>query len=251
MPKRKTKKRPGLKVQSVPVADLHLDPENARLHDEANLAAIRASIKQFGQVEPLVVQLSSGRIIGGNGRFKVLVDELGATAVDVVYLDIDDAKAKALGLALNRTAELAAWDEGQLANILDQLDTDAEDLLGAVGFGEEELRRILSTMDAELDAVTKPELADSDEGPDRPKAPADGNWFYAEFYGDDERFERLRGYFTKEAMLTGHEIAPAVFEEMVELWASKNAKRDSKSSGKKRSAKPATAAPQPAASGAR
>ncbi len=47
----------GLEIRRVPLASLHTDPANARAHDEANLEAIRASLKRFGQAEALVVQV--------------------------------------------------------------------------------------------------------------------------------------------------------------------------------------------------
>src|SRR5882724_7378119 len=59
-------------TRRVKLSDLHTDPANARRHDARNLAAIADSIKTFGQVEPLVVQKSTGKVIGGNGRLEVL-----------------------------------------------------------------------------------------------------------------------------------------------------------------------------------
>ncbi len=58
----------GLAIQRVPLDALHLDPANARVHDDVNLDAIKASLTRFGQAEPLVVHKSTGRVIGGNGH---------------------------------------------------------------------------------------------------------------------------------------------------------------------------------------
>ena len=60
-----------LKIQRVDLDSLKLDPNNAREHGEENLEAIAASLKQFGQVEPLVVQKRSRQVIGGNGRLAI------------------------------------------------------------------------------------------------------------------------------------------------------------------------------------
>src|SRR5436189_5932598 len=117
-------------TRRVKIADLHADPANARRHDERNLAAIADSIRTFGQVEPLVVQKSTGKVIGGNGRLEVLRKQ-GATECDVVEVDVNDTQAAALGIALNRTAELAEWDDESLAAILKSLPDDA---LAATGF---------------------------------------------------------------------------------------------------------------------
>jgi len=47
---------------------LQEDPDNARKHSHANLAAIRKSLENFGQVQTLCVRAGTGIVIGGNGR---------------------------------------------------------------------------------------------------------------------------------------------------------------------------------------
>lgn len=111
----------------VSLSELHEDPANARLHPENNLADIRASLKEFGQVEPLVVQKSSGKVIGGNGRLKVM-RELGWTECDVAYVDMDSMKATALGIALNRAGERAEWDKDVLETLLHEIQASEEEL---------------------------------------------------------------------------------------------------------------------------
>jgi len=124
------------------LADLHHDPANVRKHDDRNLSAIEASLKTFGQVEPLVVQAGTGKVIGGNGRLEVL-RRSGATEADVVELDIDDTKAAALAIALNRTAELATWDEEALTKMLESLPDDLQD---TTGFSESDIDRMIQEM---------------------------------------------------------------------------------------------------------
>ncbi len=119
-----------LNIQRVPLDSLHLDPSNAREHGPENLEAIVASLKRFGQAEPLVVQKSTRRVIGGNGRL-VAMKKLGWTDCDVVEIDVDDLTATALAIALNRTSDLAGWDEETLAKLLQEL--RAEDALDGVG----------------------------------------------------------------------------------------------------------------------
>ncbi len=52
-------------AKRVALDTLHQDPANARAHSPENLASIEASLRRFGQAEPLVVQASTGRVIGG------------------------------------------------------------------------------------------------------------------------------------------------------------------------------------------
>jgi hypothetical protein len=112
-----------LSIERVPLTELVEDPENYRIHPEDNLATIRHSLKTFGQVEPLVVQKGTNRIIGGNGRLRAM-RELGWPEVDVVRVDVSEEQAKLLGVTLNRTAELAEWDTGRLLKYLDGLDEE-------------------------------------------------------------------------------------------------------------------------------
>lgn len=107
-------------VEMVDIESLIPDPDNARKHDDKNLSAIRSSIKQFDVVESLVVRRKDNVVIGGNGRLTVL-KELGFKKVPVKYVDFDDTKSRALSIALNRTAELAEWDDEVLSKTLDAL----------------------------------------------------------------------------------------------------------------------------------
>jgi len=136
------------------VNDLIPDPENPRSHSKYNVDAIRASIETHGQVEPLVVQKSSKQIIGGNARFGVL-KEIGYEDVDVVLLDIDDSKARALSISLNRTGELATWDEDNLAKALDNLKGLEDFDFDSLGFDQMEIDHYLSfgMMDDEFEAT--------------------------------------------------------------------------------------------------
>lgn len=131
----------GLEVHRVPIESLHHDPANVRTHDERNLLAIEGSLKQFGQVEPLVVQAGTGKVIGGNGRLEAM-RKMGLKEVDVVALEVNDTQATALGIALNRTAELAGWDFENLAKLMQGLQTDGFDL-GAIGWSDYELGPLL------------------------------------------------------------------------------------------------------------
>ena len=149
-----------LQITRVPLDSLVLDPANARSHNERNLESILASLRRFGQAEPLVVHAATRRVIGGNGRL-VAMRQLGWTECGVVELDIDELQATALAIALNRTAELAEWDLPALGRLLDQLRN--EDALVGVGFEETEVDDIL----AELAAEAAGGMVD-DPGPEEP-----------------------------------------------------------------------------------
>jgi DNA modification methylase len=148
-----------LKIRRVPLGALHLDPANARVHGPENLEAIVASLRRFGQAEPLVVQQKTGRVIGGNGRL-VAMQRLGWKECDIVEVDVDDLNATALGIALNRSASLGEWNEETLAKLLQEL--KAEDALDGVGYSDEDIDRLLAGIEDETPGVV------DDPGPEAP-----------------------------------------------------------------------------------
>lgn len=132
---------PGLLIRRARLDDLHLDPGNARSHPEPNMAAIRASLATFGQVEPLVVHKGTNKVIGGNGRLAAM-RELGLAECDVVEFDGSPTQAVALGIALNRSASLAEWNDTALADTLRALQSEDFDL-AAVGYRDDEVDALI------------------------------------------------------------------------------------------------------------
>ncbi len=131
---------PNLTICRVPLASLAPDPANPRNHEERGLDALRASLARFGQVDPLVVQKSTRRVIGGHGRLQAM-KALGWTECDVVELEIDDLQATALGIALNRTSDLSSFNLPALGKLLESLQEAGS--LDGTGFSEKELGTLL------------------------------------------------------------------------------------------------------------
>lgn len=102
----------ALKIQNVSVSELKAATYNPRKWSEEAVAGLTASIKQFGLVDPILVNGASNRsniVIGGHFRLKVAKD-LGLTEVPVVYLDIpEEEKERELNLRLNRN--LGDWED--------------------------------------------------------------------------------------------------------------------------------------------
>lgn len=110
-----------MKVETVKIDALTLDPENARKHSKKNLDAIAGSLHTFGQRRPLVVW--DNIVIAGNGTLEA-AKSLGWTSVEITRCPPDwtHEQARAYALADNRTAELAEWDSEILASQLVELD---------------------------------------------------------------------------------------------------------------------------------
>lgn len=121
-----------MKIETVLIADLVLDPANARKHDDKNLKAIAGSLQQFGQRKPIVVWGKT--VVAGNGTL-VAAKGLGWLEIQVVYVPESWTadQVKAYALADNRSAELAEWDEQILASQLLELQ-EAEFDIELLGF---------------------------------------------------------------------------------------------------------------------
>lgn len=99
---------------------------------------LRANIEKFGLVVPLVVNKRNNNIVGGNQRVNVLKD-LGYTEVYVNFVDLDEAKEKALNILLNKVE--GEWDEKTLKNVLNDMKAMGYDVT-TLGFTDSELKRM-------------------------------------------------------------------------------------------------------------
>jgi ParB-like chromosome segregation protein Spo0J len=152
---------PGLVVRRVALDAIHPDPANTNTHDGRNLAAIVASLRTFGQVEALVVQKGTGKIIGGNGRLEAM-RSIGMTEADIVEVEADNVHAAALGIALNRTAKLSAFDDVALARTLEAIRSEPDFPLEATGFEDAEVGALLDRIAGER--IGGGDGGDGDEG---------------------------------------------------------------------------------------
>lgn len=150
---------PSLEGMLVPVDSLTLDPKNARMHGERNLAAIEHSLKEFGQQKPISIVRGTGLVLAGNGTLEA-ARRLGWTHVAAVAFDQDDPRAqRGYKLADNRTAELAAWDLETLSGDLRAIMEDGVDL-AAIGWAPHEYGPLLAA-----DWTPPPIAPDGDAGP--------------------------------------------------------------------------------------
>lgn len=134
-------------VETVPLTALTTYPGNPR---RGNIAAISESLAENQQFAPLVVQKSTGYVLSGNHTFAAASD-LGWDTIAVVYVDVDDARAKKIVLAANRTADLARYDDEALTALLESLGGD----FTGTGYSAEDLDDILMGLDdvPDLDAL--------------------------------------------------------------------------------------------------
>lgn len=85
---------------------------------DAEYEKLKRSIEQFGYVEPVIWNQTTGRVVGGHQRLKVLMD-MGLSEVDCVVVEMDEDKEKALNIALNKIS--GDWDKDKLALLIADL----------------------------------------------------------------------------------------------------------------------------------
>ena len=85
---------------------------------DAEYEKLKRSIEQFGYVEPVIWNKTTGFVVGGHQRLKGLLD-MGITEVECVVVEMDAEKEKALNIALNKIS--GEWDKDKLALLIADL----------------------------------------------------------------------------------------------------------------------------------
>lgn len=124
-------------MQLVPLQKLVPYINNARTHSPEQIGKLRASLREFGFINPVIIDRDYG-VIAGHGRILAAKEE-GIKEVPCVFADhLTEAQKKAYIIADNRMAMDAGWDEELLRVEIEALQgMDFDPLL--TGFDEKEL----------------------------------------------------------------------------------------------------------------
>ena len=124
-------------LQLVPITKLVPYVNNARTHSPEQIMKLRSSLREFGFINPVIIDRDFG-VIAGHGRILAAKEE-GITEVPCVFADhLTEAQKKAYIIADNRMAMDAGWDEELLRVEIEALQAaDFNPLL--TGFSDEEL----------------------------------------------------------------------------------------------------------------
>ena len=155
-------------MQLVPITKLVPYVNNARTHSPEQINKLRSSLREFGFINPVIIDRDYG-VIAGHGRILAAKEE-GITEVPCVFADhLTEAQKKAYIIADNRMAMDAGWDEELLRVEIESLQAaDFDPLL--TGFDEKELSKLFDDgkdiqeddfdVDAELQNPTITKLGD-------------------------------------------------------------------------------------------
>ena len=113
------------------------NPRKDLQKDEESYKKIKASIEEFGFVDPLIIN-KDFTIIGGHQRYNILLD-LGYEEAECVILDLNSKKEKELNLSLNKNS--GYWDNDKLKELFDELELTQEELF-ATGFDMSEIEEL-------------------------------------------------------------------------------------------------------------
>lgn len=153
--------RTTTEMKLVPIDRLVPYINNARTHSPEQINKLRSSLREFGFINPVIIDRDYG-VIAGHGRILAAKEE-GITEVPCVFADyLTEAQKKAYIIADNRMAMDAGWDEELLRVEIEALQAEAFDV-SLTGFNpneiddlfKENLKDILHDDDFDIEAELK------------------------------------------------------------------------------------------------
>jgi len=151
-----------MELENIAVSELVPFAKNSRTHDDAQVAQIAASIREFGFTNPVLIDEVNG-IIAGHGRV-MAARKLKLTEVPCIRLShLSESQKRAYIIADNKLALNAGWDNAMLK--LELADLKALDFdLDLTGFNTDEIDALLADKGTEG-------LTDPDDTPEPPVEP--------------------------------------------------------------------------------
>lgn len=129
-----------MEIQEIEVSKLNAAKYNPRKMSDSMLNKLEKSIKEFGIVEPLIVNQRDNKltVVGGHQRLKVC-EMLGMEKVPCYIVHLDKTKEKALNIALNKIT--GEFDEIKLLGVLEDMKLELPDI-EITGFELPEIEKI-------------------------------------------------------------------------------------------------------------
>ncbi len=137
-----------------PTHELRAYERNARTHPPGQIAQLRASIREFGFNNPILLKDDNTTIGAGHGRWEAATLEGLAEVPTITLRGLTDAQWRAYVIADNKLALGSGWDEDLLRDELgDLLALDVD--LSALGFDEAELQAVFNGWDSDLASLER------------------------------------------------------------------------------------------------
>lgn len=177
-----------MKKEKINITDINPADYNPRKISSGDYEKLTQSIKTYGLVDPIIINLNDNTVIGGHQRYDVLMDMYMDNEIDKelsllklgdigwVFTDDqlnvkDENYEMALNLSLNKIS--GEWDDEKLAVVLEDLEVNGFDV-ELTGFDSEEVKQMTFVEDKdEFDELAG--FNDYDEKYGDKKVDEDGN----------------------------------------------------------------------------
>jgi ParB-like nuclease domain len=198
-----------LNVKLAPIGKLNpaaYNPRKDLQEGDPEFETLKDNILKYGFVQPIVVNVRTGNMVGGHQRLKV-AKALNMKKVPTVEVDLDLVEEKKLNLSLNKVG--GSWDEDALGKLLAELKGAGEDL-DITGFDELEIEELTVAfadvdLNAEFEAFDGGGYEDPLEGEESEYEPTD----------DAEDLSEEKGIVVKYEIIFDDETQQAVWHEFL------------------------------------
>ena len=164
--------------EKIKITDLTPAPYNPRTISASDKEKLRNSLKEFGLVDPIVINLKNNHIIGGHQRYEAILDQclldgdfqaelnlirlgdIGWVFTETELTIADDDNEKALNIALNKIS--GEWDLEKLDEVFQDLQVNGFDL-DLTGFSDDELMELNINFTDELSNTLEETLSEAEE----------------------------------------------------------------------------------------
>ena len=151
-------------IRQVALSDIRPYERNAKIHGQEQLDKLKESIKEFGFVNPCLIDRDYN-LIAGHGRV-MAAEQLGMDSVPCVFIEgLTDEQRRAYILADNYLTELGTWDYSLREMELQDISIDMS------RFGMQEIGEI------NLDGLFEENTERREKEPKRIQCPHCGEWF--------------------------------------------------------------------------
>lgn len=156
------------RIKTAKLLPAEYNPRKDLQPGDAEYEKLKRSLEEFGYVEPVIWNKTTGNVVGGHQRLKILL-AMGIEEIECVVVELSDEKEKALNVALNKIS--GDWDKDKLALLISDLQCVDFDV-SLTGFDPTEIDDLFKDtlkdgikdddfdVEAELQKPTKTKLGD-------------------------------------------------------------------------------------------
>ena len=129
-----------MEVKEYKLSSINPAKYNPRKITDRELTGLVESIKKFGFIDPLIINIKNKKntLVGGHQRLKA-AELLKYKTVPVVEVNLSIAEEKALNIALNSSTIQGKFDNEILSGLLNEVKIDLPDLFDGLNFDDFEL----------------------------------------------------------------------------------------------------------------